>query len=113
MPHCQTSPDRLYPGYDPFLCACNTALWEFQVRHQGHLPSQLDQAVELEAIQGTLISERIANKTLLKGSSKDLIALVQLFQYDRGETETIPHSWPSLLGRSRQRLRTSSRPFVP
>lgn len=76
----QTCPDRLCPGFGPFLGARNTALWEFQVQHQGELPSEPDHAVELEAIQGTLISERIANTTLLKGSSKDLIALVQLFQ---------------------------------
>ena len=61
------------------------ALWEFQVRHQGELPSQQDQAAELESIRETLISERITNKSLLKGSSTDLIALVQLSQSYRGE----------------------------
>jgi hypothetical protein len=30
----------------------NTALWEFQIQHEGELPSELDQAVELESIQG-------------------------------------------------------------
>ena len=67
------------------------ALWEFQVRHQGALPSQPEQAVELESIQATLINERIENKSILKGSSKDLIALVHLSQSDRGEKlRTIP-----------------------
>lgn len=75
-PRFQTCPDRFRAGYDPSLGVRNIALWEFQVRHQGELPSQPDQAVELESIQGTLISERIANKTLLKGSSSGLIALV-------------------------------------
>lgn len=60
------------------------ALWEFQVRHHGTLPSQLEQAVELESIQETLINERIENKSILKGSSKDLIALVHFSQSDRG-----------------------------
>ncbi|KAF9645171.1 hypothetical protein BDM02DRAFT_3120672 [Thelephora ganbajun] len=59
---------------NPHLVFTLLALWEFQVRHQGELPSQPEQVVELESIQGTLISERIANKTLLKGSSKALIA---------------------------------------
>jgi hypothetical protein len=67
------------------------------VRHQGVLPSQLEQAVELESIQGTLINENIANKSILKGSSKDLIALVQLSQSDRGQTETIPRSWVNFI----------------
>ena len=67
------------------------------MRHQGALPSQLEQAVELESIQGTLINENIANKSILKGSSKDLIALVQLSQSDRGQTETIPHSWVNFI----------------
>lgn len=59
---------------NPHLIFTLLALWEFQVRHQGALPSQLEQAVELESIQGTLINERIENKSILKGSSKDLIA---------------------------------------
>ena len=83
------------------------------MRHQGELPSQPDQAAELESIRGTLINERVANKSLLKGSPTDLIALAQLSQSNRGETETISHSWYTFLGRSRQRLRTSSRPFAP
>jgi len=62
----------------------NIALWEFQVQHQGELPSQPDQAAELESVRETLISERITNKSLLKGSPKDLIALVQLSQSHRG-----------------------------
>ena len=78
MPHCQACPDRFRSGFDPILGCSNIALWEFQVRHQGELPSQPEQAVELESIQATLINERITNKSLLKGLPKELIAFVRL-----------------------------------
>lgn len=65
------------PDLIPFWDA-RIALWEFQVRHQGELPSQPEQAVELESIQATLINERITNKSLLKGLPKELIAFVRL-----------------------------------
>jgi hypothetical protein len=65
------------------------ALWEFQAVHQGALPSQLEQAVELESIQGTLISKNIENTSILKGSSKGLIALVQRSQSDRGDSALV------------------------
>jgi hypothetical protein len=51
----------------------------------------MEQAAELESIQATLINERVANKSILKGSSEALIALVQLSQSDRGgESEMTP-----------------------
>lgn len=59
---------------NPHLIFTLLALWEFQAQHHGALPSQLEQAVELETIQGTLIKESIENTSILKGSSKDLIA---------------------------------------
>ncbi|KAF9778751.1 hypothetical protein BJ322DRAFT_1102092 [Thelephora terrestris] len=59
---------------NPHLIFTLLALWEFQQRHEGELPSQMEQAAELESIQATLINERVANKSILKGSSEPLIA---------------------------------------
>lgn len=57
-------------GFADRRCA---AIWEFQAKHQGKLPSELEEADELEAIANKMIKEANVNKQILTVAPRDLI----------------------------------------
>lgn len=60
----------LFADFADGRCA---AIWEFQARHQGKLPSELEEADELEAIANKMIKEADVNKQILTVAPRDLI----------------------------------------
>lgn len=57
---------------NPTVLFALLALWEFESRHQGHLPNNADETEELESISNTLISQAEVNRQAFTGSSKEL-----------------------------------------
>lgn len=53
-----------------------TAIWEFQAVHEGKLPSDIEEADELEAIVNKMIKEANVNKQILTVAPRDLIEYV-------------------------------------
>ncbi|EIM86091.1 uncharacterized protein STEHIDRAFT_147609 [Stereum hirsutum FP-91666 SS1] len=58
---------------NPAVVFAVLAIWEFQAKHQGKLPSELEEADELEAIANKMIKEADVNKQILTVAPRDLI----------------------------------------
>ncbi|KAI0795282.1 hypothetical protein BC629DRAFT_1581846 [Irpex lacteus] len=52
------------------------ALWEYQVRHEGNLPSDVDSAGEIEAIAADLVTKAQVNRQALPHVPKELVESV-------------------------------------